>query len=286
MDFLRRHGMMLCILIWFFGGCVELDLAPLDTSTPAGATDLTELERSTSPNGRWAADVRTDLPQAGGVPPENFSVEIHVRSTDGQVSYKPVHEQRRYGLGLSTPTIVRWSLDTSYLYYSERVRVDGCALFSNLSGLWRLHLENGEIASLLPGSRTLSIAPDETKVAYIDWSTMLFIHDIQREQSLAVPLDFIDDSAAASLQIGNIVWSPDSSVIALTVAHMPCSLQQTHSIVRIEAATNRSSVLLKSDPRQLTILEWQTPPQLMLVDRENQRWTMDAITGELERINE
>ena len=266
------------------GGQTVSPASPFPTVTLA--TDgqptrpLRTSERELSPRGDWVASVRTDWPD-DSEPLNGFYVELRVTSADGSIEYLPLAEQRNYGLGYITPGIVGWSPSGRYLYFTERPHPDGCAVFADASGLWRLDVQDGAIESLLDSSSSARLSPDGLQVAYtLSGSSELTLLDLRSGDRRRVELEMNPQSDAA----GGIVWSPDSQSLALTVAHYPCSGYGTHSIVRIDGVDNDAlltETLLDRDERRLGTIAWYKPDAVTLRDEEGQPWTMDAISGEV-----
>ena len=237
-------------------------------------------ERELSPRGDWVASVRTDWPD-DSEPLNGFYIELRVTSADDSIEYLPLAEQRNYGLGYITPGIVGWSPSGRYLYFTERPHPDGCAVFADASGLWRLDVQDGAIESLLDSSSSARLSPDALQVAYtLSGSSELTLLDLRSGDRRRVELEMNPQSDAA----GGIVWSPDSQSLALTVAHYPCSDYGTHSIVRIDGVDNDAlltATLLDRNKSLLTTVDWYIPDQINLRDKNGQPSIINSVSGEL-----
>ena len=203
--------------------------------------------------------------------------------TDGDTVWTPIAEWRNYGLGYTWPSIVQWSDDGRYLYYTNEVSPDGCAVFATGTDLYRLAVEDGQVTELIPPGETLNFAlkGDETAVAYTHFAGgqySLIVQDISSgsEQSVNITEKGQDGGP------GNIVWSPDGTQIYLVVAYNACSAP-TNSILHIDAETMTATTLIENDARQFTILDIPGPGQeeVRLMDKDGNIWLLEANSGEL-----
>ena len=155
-------------------------------------------------------------------------------------------------------------------------------MFVNGTDLYRLSLADGTIETVLDTGLTwnIGLSPDETKLAYTSFNGQAIVLELLdlangSQGSVAV----VEDSA--NLQAGAIVWSPDGSQLALTVAHDPCGGNWTHSIIQVEVGVLTAVPLLEKDARQFTTAEWLDAQTIRLVDGENNRWLFTLDSGEL-----
>ncbi len=260
---------------------------PTVTLTTSGepTRPLQARERELSPRGDWAAEVRTDWPTDSSTPLDGFYAELRVTSADDSTEYLPLAEQRNYGLGYITPGIVGWSPSGRYLYFTERPQPDGCAVFADASGLWRLDVQDGAIESLLDSSSSARLSPDGLQVAYtLSGSSELTLLDLRSGDRRRVELEMNPQSDAA----GAIVWSPDSQRLAVTIAHDPCLPGRwTHAIVTVDISADTSaeapspSTLLARNERLFTTESWREPSEIQLRDENGQPWAIDSLSGEL-----
>jgi hypothetical protein len=265
----------------------QADTIPVaDTATPqANLPDPAELVMSTttseSPDGRWQATVSQSEPVAVG-DGEQFYASLTI--DDGATSWQPVAGWRAYGLGYVYPAVYQWSQDSRYLYYTNKIAVDGCALFLNATDLHRFDVRTGDNVELLPSGLIgdLALSPDETSLAYTSFngqSIVVAVRDIAtgNEQSVVVA-----DTGPGG-QSGNIVWSPDGTQLLLTVAHDACGPNWAHSIIRLNAAAVTAVTLIEKDARQFTIMEWPNAEEATarLTDKAGQTWLLDVDSGDL-----
>ncbi len=228
-----------------------------------------------SPDGTWIVEGLTALPTQSG---EQYYTEMRIRQVDGELSWMPVASWQSFGLGYTTPRIVHWSTDGRYLYYTNAPHPDGCGLFVNASDLQRLDLTAGTVQKILPQNSTwvLEAAPDGT-IAYIDGTTLVLFDpkaDIRQE----IILDF----AQANVQLGNLVWSPDSQQVAFTVAIEPCILPQwRHAIYTVDRQGEGLRMVLPPDERRFHSIAWLDNGHLLLIDFDSQQWELDIASGQL-----
>jgi Tol biopolymer transport system component len=257
-----------------------------DTATPqANLPDPAELEMTTttaaSPDGRWQATVSQSEPVTVG-DGEQFYASLTIEN--GSTTWEPVAGWRAYGLGYVYPAVYQWSQDSRYLYYTNKIAVDGCAVFLNATDLYRFDVRTGDNVELLSSGLTwdLALSPDETSLAYTSFngqSIVVAVRDIAtgNEQSVAVA------DTGPDAQSGNIVWSPDGTQLLLTVAHDPCGSNWTHSIIRLNVAAVTAVTLIEKDARQFTIMEWPNAEgtTARLTDKAGQIWLLDLDSGDL-----
>ena len=215
------------------------------------------------------------LPVAGG---ENYYTQLKVKATDGTVEWTAVDEWSHFGLGYTTPQPLRWSLDGQYLYFTNRPVPDGCGVFVNGSDLHKIDLSDGSVTEIVPPSGLwLSLSPDETMLAYIGYGDRgLVLRDLTTGVEHEAKLNPGQDYAA-----GHVIWSPDGTALALTLAIRPCSTDWAEftSVVRVEVSSLRQTTLIHEDKRLFTTVEWPTLDQVLLRDDHGDLWWMDSRTG-------
>ncbi|MBE2224884.1 MAG: PD40 domain-containing protein, partial [Anaerolineae bacterium] len=181
----------------------EIEVTPESGSSPVNVEDLPIAAQQTvvSPDGSWQATVTQSEPTIVDSEEKFYAT---LSATDGQTTWTPIAEWRGYGLGLAYPVIQQWSANGRYLYYSNKIAVDGCAIFNNGMDLYRLDVTDGSVDTLLDTGLTwnLALSPDETQIAYTEFNgqeVVAVLHDTDsaKEQRVVVM-----DSVAA--QAGNI----------------------------------------------------------------------------------
>jgi hypothetical protein len=216
MSILPRLFLLLGLSLLLIACRVDSPPAPVAATVsplpPTITPDLAGLEQqpwsTTSPDGTWIVEGLTALPTQSG---EQYYTEMRIRQVDGELSWMPVAGWQPFGLGYTTPRLVHWSTDGRYLYYTNAPHPDGCGLFVNASDLQRLDLTDGTVQEILPQNSTwvLEAAPDGT-IAYVDGTTLV-LFDPKADMRQEIFLDF----AQANVQLGNLVWSPDSQRLRL-----------------------------------------------------------------------
>lgn len=259
---------------------VATEAEPPLTEFPDPETLTSVVEQFASPDGRWQATVRQTEPVVIDGP-AYFHASLTV--SDGTVTWQPLAEWRGHGLGLAYPAIYRWSADGRFLYFTNKLAVDGCPVFVNGTDLYRLNLADGTVETVLDTGLTwnIGLSPDETKLAYTyanDQGMVLELLDLLNGTKASVMV--VEDSVW--LQGGAIVWSPDGSQLALSVAHDPCSGNWTHSIIQVDVAAMTAVSLLEKDDRRFVTTAWLEPQTLRLVDGQNSGWLFHLASAELE----
>jgi hypothetical protein len=177
---------------------------------------------------------------------------------------------------------VGWSRDGQSLYHCGMpYGIGGYILFGGAGDLAKLNIKTGKSQAILAekdGSfHPLAISPDESTVVYLKTEPSLeaVFHNIAsgKERSLKLP--------AGYEQAGGFVWSPDSKVVAMTLA-VGNPEKEAFTILRIDAATLAKKELLKDDNRMLRTAEWHVGNALWLTaDSDQTTWGMDASSGQL-----
>jgi hypothetical protein len=151
-------------------------------------------------------------------------------------------------------------------------------VFVNGSDLHRLNLSDGSVTELVPSYGTwLSLSPGETTLAYIGYRGRgLVLRDLATGAESETKLNPGQDYAA-----GHIVWSPDGTAVALTLAIRPCSSDwaESVSVVRVEVATLQQTMLIRQDERLFVTVDWPAHDRVLLRDDGENLWWMDAETG-------
>lgn len=246
---------------------------------PLATPDLAGLEQlpwsSFSPDGTWAVQGMDAIPTQSG---EHYYTEMRVSQVAGDLTWTPIAGWQPFGLGYTTPRLVHWSTDGRYLYYTNAPHPDGCGLFVNASDLQRLDLTNGLVQEILPQSATwvLEAAPDGT-VAYVDQTTLVFFDPVADARQ-----DIILDFAQSDVQLGNLVWSPDSQQVAFTTAFAPCILPDwRHAIYVVDRQGKQSRMVVPPDERRFHSMAWLDAVRLLLIDFDNQQWELNVVSGQL-----
>lgn len=274
------------VVAWVVG-CTPLSAPPQAATIPSptavvpvnAAPDFTGMEVQNwvdvSPDQTWTATGVVATPQNSG---EQYYTELRITNAEGATTWTPVAGWRNFGLGYTTPRIVHWSEDGQALYFTNAPNPDGCPLFVNASDLLKLDLTNGAVTEILPTNSTwaLAAAPDGT-IAYIQAQELKLL-DPTTANTLGVSLDL----AETNVQIGNLVWSPDSGQVAFTVASAPCQPPDwRHAIYTVDRQGKELRLVLPPDERHLRVIEWVDESHLLLMDLDGKQLVIDLASGEV-----
>ncbi|MEA4908550.1 MAG: hypothetical protein VB089_13060 [Anaerolineaceae bacterium] len=236
----------------------------------------------TSPDGQWELQGTVSFPRGDS---DQYDTRLEVRQISGGHSWPLVDAWMDWSLGYSVPAGIGWSSDGRYLYYTQRPQPDGCALFVNGSSLVQVDLRTGRQRTVLDGDQTLwlAISPDDRTLAYPhrEDSMQLVLLDIAGGGAQAVPLDVAENSVA-----GALAWAPGGSRLAVTVAIDPCDpLHWEHTILLVDPDTLQARILVPRDERRFVVQEWLDEDTLLLLDMDDQAWTVDAVSSQLKQLD-
>jgi Tol biopolymer transport system component len=250
-----------------------------ETELPdTAALELANETTIVSPDGRWQATAAQSEPVIAG-DLEKFYTTLSV--TDGRTTWTPVAEWRGYGLGYLWPTVVQWSEDGRYLYFTNNSSPDGCALFINGTDLYRLDLSDGTVTELLPAGSTgyLALSPDETQVAYtsyMDNQVTLHVRDLENGQEEQIKL-YAEEEYAQSA----VIWSPDGTQLLATLAFEACNPDWSQSIVRVDLSDKSVTMLIDKDNSLPSVTAWPSAGTATVANSNGMTWLLDVDTGEL-----
>ncbi|MEZ4865253.1 MAG: hypothetical protein R3C14_28305 [Caldilineaceae bacterium] len=259
-----------------------------DPLTAVPSFDPTVYQTSTqtlaSPDGRWLAEVDVALPnESSNNAPLDYYQQLTISRVDGSQRFAPLRLWSPFGLGWDAPQLERWSSDSKSLYFTVAGVTDGCGVFSSGSKLQRFNVVDNTITRVLFGDRWATFAPDEQHVAYLS-STGLVIQDLAtREQQQA------DRQLTWPTLGGHLVWSPDGTHVAYTVANNPCMNGWTDSttLVLVATATMTQTELLSNDKRRFVTSQWLDEEHLLVTDRESARYfSLDINSGAVTAMGE
>jgi hypothetical protein len=254
-------------------------IEPTATAESEQPTDTKALDSwsSLSPDGTWRAWGEALIPAEGA---DQYHVALQIEQRHGDVAWRVLDEWSPFGLGYTLPTPVRWSADGPYFYYTNRPIPDGCAPFANGSDLQRVDLSDGSQTELAPAvGMSLGLSPDEGTLAYLSYGGRgLVLRDIASGEERET--GFLPEENGRA---GAIVWSPDGSALAFTVAYSLCGPAEgrTHSILRMEAETGETTTLIETSPTLYTTEGWVETDQVWLIDHDGQFWSMDPVSGDV-----
>lgn len=262
-------------------GCAPIVAPPqtIPVATADAATDFANMEvqrwHAFSPDQAWTATGVVATPQNGDA---QYYTELRVTNADGTITWTPVAGWSNFGLGYTTPRVVHWSADGQSLYFTNAPHPDGCGLFINASDLHQLDLTTGAVAEILPPNSTwvLAAAPDGT-IAYLQANELKLL-DPTTDTTVSIVLDM----AETNVQIGNLVWSPDSQQVAYVVATDLC-LPPTwrHALYTVDRHGEDVRLVLPADERRFRIVEWVDESHLLLMDLEVKQSVLDLDNGQV-----
>ncbi len=257
----------------------QLDLSLMDVNEWA----------STSPDGRWVAVGLVAFPKEniGG---QLAYIRLMIFGVEGKTHWTIIDKWQEMDLGFPTPVPLKWSQDGKHFYFTHRVIPDGCSAFAFLTDLQQVNLEDGTADDLLPDSAlALALSPDDSQVAYFFGGERgLVLRNLVTGEERETKID-----PGKDLNAGNILWSPDGTSLALTLAINPCTgvygvsktvWAESTTILWVDAKTFQQKVLVKEDPRLFITWEWNKPGKITITDgEENSLWYLDVNTGEITR---
>ena len=240
-------------------------------------------DQSTSPNGEWQAVLAEGIFLEGQeywqYNVENLLNGVTWDLGEGEVNDVPIQ-------GYEFNNTYHWSKDGQYLYFARySTGGDGCFI-NPYRGLKRVHLPTGDIEEILAkGWPSMAISPDDTSLAFIDWSDnglmLLDLESLERVEysQLIRPEDF-DEPYLGILKQGNIVWSPDSEFILYTVEVEAC-FQLITSIIRVDIINSSQTLLIDQDDNYYHTVEWPEADQAVVRSLDSKLWWMDTMTGKI-----
>ncbi len=275
--------MLRCCVLFCLAGCIQpiTNTATVahDPTATASSTDFSDMAVQhwfdVSPDQTWTATGVVATPQNGDA---QYYTELSVTNADGTTTWTPVAEWSNFGLGYTTPQLVHWSADGQALYFTNAPNPDGCALFVNASDLHKLDLTNGEVAEILPPNSTwtLAAAPDGT-IAYVQTNELVLL-DPTTDTTVRIVLDM----AETNVQVGNLVWSPDSGQVAFTVADAPCQPPDwRHALYIVDRQGEDVRLVLPADEHRFRIVDWVDESHLLLMDLDGKQSVLDLDSGEV-----
>ena len=278
------------VFIMLQSGCapiqVPTDGQPTTVADEAARANLStnRSDEFTSPNGEWIATTLFQVPRAS----DEYYQSLVLTHASGSPSYTLVDGWLPMGLGYTVVTPLTWSQDGARFYYTNRAQVDGCGILYNGSDLYQVDLASGETVEILPADTTskLALSPNEQRVAYLAvGKPTLVIQDIQSGETVSFDLTPI---VGEGDQTGAFIWSPDSTQLALAIAHNPCigGWAEATSIYTLDTATMSLTPHLEKDDRLLVPVAWSSEEMLFVENQvpfdqiENQRqYSFDLTTN-------
>jgi hypothetical protein len=238
-----------------------------------------------SNDGAWAAEQRTAFNIDVGADEIFYYAQLKVVSLDGAEEWVIAEETDISALGLTVPTPLMWAQDSPFLYYTNKPLVDGCGLFFNATDLHLFDAEDGSTIDMLPpGTYSLAVSWDSANIAYVTNIPELVL--IVMDWFTGLPRMALLDGD----QAGAVVWSPDSTRLALTIAKSPCMpTDWEHAIAIVDVPWVDEDYQCNADPydcleemvvvafddRRLTTVAWPEPGRILLRDQDGQEVWLD-----------
>ena len=274
--------------------CVKTTSPTPSATTPAGELKLSEMNVqewvSTSPDGSWVATGLVAFPKQN-TGEQLAYLRLIIFNADVKTHWKVIDQWQEIGLGFPAPAPLKWSQDGQYFYFTWRVIPDGCGTFPYLTDLQQVTLENGAVKDLLEDSAlAVALSPDNSQVVYFSGyqEKKLILKDLATGEEQATKID-----PGKDFNVGNILWSPDGSALALTLAIDPCAgshalsktvWSESTTILWIDTKSLQQRILVQEDPRLFVTVEWNEPQRIVITDgEENSLWHLDVTTGEITR---
>ena len=245
------------------------ELAVVDLVTGARTLIATRIH----PRGRtafaWSPDSRRLAYATGersGMP------ELWVVGPDGRDARRLATREGERDIGGAYAGLA-WLPGTSIIVYQFLPSGNAATLQAEYQAVSAL---GGPAKTLFRNGVGLTLSPDGHTLAATSGGRLI-LRDLATAQQREVAL--APDNVFAPL--GKIAWSPDGSALVLAKADGACSPKTTHTILRVDVATLAVKTLVDADGRLLTPEAWPEPGRVLLADKDQGRWWMDAETGAL-----
>lgn len=216
-------------------------------------------------------------------------MQITVTDKQGRITFIHNEDKHFWSDGAMVPFL--WSKDGRYLFYCYSSSGDGLT-FTNCAGMWRLELKTNKVLEIyqfgsyhptsvgdmfLFDKRSMSISPDDTLLADIDWDgeqNLLTIQKIGTEEKRTIP---INSSGVA----GGIVWSPDQKKFVFTTCEGWNFSDAVCSLIEYDVETLTSRTVLPGEQRVIDVLSWSSDNVLIIWTRgESGTTLLDLTTGD------
>jgi hypothetical protein len=213
---------------------------------------------------------------------QKYHAFMEVSRVDGSQSWTAVDEWRSWGLGYTYPDVLKYSSDGQTLYFTNVPVLDGCSPFVNGGDLWRLDLDTGEIAELLPfAGLVLALSPDDSQLAYFgSYGKGMTLTDLAtgNEQPIELP------SFGDAWDIGGLMWSPGGRHLILTQViplSGPCSQETETAVISVAVDTLVATPLIEPGQGDFALVEWLADDTVHLVGQDGTTWILNIVSGEL-----
>lgn len=256
---------------------LSYDSLPLDQTVYDLSTQMLR-----SPDGEWQAEAVVALPGINSGNGYTYYQQLTIARTDGSQQYMPLRVWTPYGLGYDYPMLTRWSADSQSLYFTIRTAVDGCGIFGSGSNLQRFDVTENTVSRILFGEQWATFAPGGEQVAYFANGGLVIRTLATYEEAYTAQI--LSTEAIG----GHLIWSPNGSQLAYTIANRPCinGWAESTTLVVVDTETMEQTMILHNDKRRLIAVAWLDSSHLLVTDHssvseENRRClTLALETGE------
>jgi hypothetical protein len=179
-----------------------------------------------------------------------------------------------------------WSVDGKYAYVGANPHTDGFwEPFHQVSDLFQLDLQTGEIISLLKGAYySFSFSPDGKLLAYVETAqspVILHIRNLEWGTEQSAQFDSKYNTA------GSYIWSPDSRDLIFSMVQYDIGNFEyvTSAVAFWDGKLGKVTRLLEGYSEILVPVRWidQTHAIVQVKDEGEREFELDLITGELVR---
>ncbi len=267
---------------------------PLVTAVPTASYGPTPFVATlVSPDGVWVAEYRmgeinVGTPQPAPGPPiqpdgpaiyhQLFTIYRLDRTKTWTVEDSSFH-----GLGYTYPELLDWSQDSQHRYFRHNI-AGKCEFFENTSGLSQFDVVTGELEQLeLEAGSEHMVSPHERQMAFVGPGTPLRLSIVDLQTHTRRQVDIPQPGAGTQgWTAGNIVWSPDSQALVITIASDDmCEIKPLMFwLARLDLDTLQWTLLIKDSPAYITDKRWPIPGKIWLNTWQGSFW-IDARTGEM-----
>jgi hypothetical protein len=258
------------------------------TATPSEVSptpDLAQIPHDTlqwvSPDGQWQVETVIAVPASaeGNGTADQFYRRVTLSDSAGSHQYTIQDGWSPWGLGATTPQVWRWSRDGSSVLLVDSGVPDGCSAYGYSENLRRVSLSTGEVVEVAPDVYgAFALSPDETLLAYFSGS-QLIVRDLLSSQETQIPFGAEQFGWSA----GDIVWSPDGSVLAFSSVQDPCG-GKAAGIFYLDRSSSLLEPLVIND-RLFHLLDWPDPNRIRMADESGSHWWLDIDNGQITPAN-
>lgn len=252
---------------------------PHPTSTIVGtviAVSDSKIQSShRSPNGNWQAEVVTyECVHVGEVDAFAFDQLNFIQVADESTLVVDSQLQSCGGVGAFGLDGLFWAQNSRYFYYTNARE----SFPDGLCGYWTPPFIRIEVSNPVPEFLGIgNLSPDGSKLA--TWQDLeLVVWDVDGGEVARTP------AFAPDIDIGPIVWSPDSQSLVYLQIESYCPVSGLSYLVRLDLPETRQSLLLESEAPTFGNASWDDPEVLNLSDENGEDWRYIFSTKELQQL--